>query len=109
MSHMSWEEIDQKRRTLDPTLEAAVEEASLRLDLGQFVYDLRIAAGLTQKQLAERMGTTQSAVARLEGGGMNPSAALLGKLGHALGVEMRLSVSYGDDQKTPAVVLSKAS
>jgi transcriptional regulator with XRE-family HTH domain len=34
--------------------------------------EARHAAGLTQAQLAERMGTTQSAVARLESPGANP-------------------------------------
>ncbi|CAN5544761.1 hypothetical protein BH20ACT15_BH20ACT15_09450 [soil metagenome] len=34
--------------------------------------EARRAAGLTQAQLAERMGTTQSAVARLEAPGSNP-------------------------------------
>lgn len=34
--------------------------------------EARRAAGLTQTQLAERMGTTQSAVARLESPGSNP-------------------------------------
>jgi transcriptional regulator with XRE-family HTH domain len=52
----------------------------------------RASAGLTQAQLAERIGTTQSAVARLESGGAHsPSIATLQRYASALGfrVEVR--------------------
>lgn len=39
------------------------------LALGQLIYDLRTAAGLSQLQLARRMGATQSVISRLEEGG----------------------------------------
>ena len=37
-----------------------------KLCIAEQVYDLRIQAGLTQKQLAHKVGTTQSAISRLE-------------------------------------------
>jgi len=37
-----------------------------KLCIAEQVYDLRIQAGLTQKQLAHKIGTTQSAISRLE-------------------------------------------
>ena len=37
-----------------------------KLHIAERVYDLRIQAGLTQKQLAQKVGTTQSAISRLE-------------------------------------------
>jgi transcriptional regulator with XRE-family HTH domain len=53
----------------------------------------RASAGLTQAQLAERIGTTQSAVARLESGNAahSPSIATLRRYAKALGcrVEVR--------------------
>ena len=39
------------------------------LALGQLIYDLRTEAGLSQRELATRMGTTQSVISRLEEGG----------------------------------------
>ncbi|MBI5675611.1 MAG: helix-turn-helix transcriptional regulator [Nitrospirae bacterium] len=52
----------------------------------------RAAAGITQAEVAERIGTTQSAVARLESGGgkHSPSLATLQKYAHALGCRLEL-------------------
>ena len=52
----------------------------------------RAAAGVTQAEVAERIGTTQSAVARLESGGgkHSPSIATLQKYAHALGCRLEL-------------------
>ena len=44
------------------------------------MYRLRAEAGLTQAELAERMSTTQSAVARLEDGGTRPRSYPEGEL-----------------------------
>lgn len=45
----------------------------------------RTRAGLTQAELARCMGTTQSAVARMEGGGVNPSLGALRRYAEATG------------------------
>jgi transcriptional regulator with XRE-family HTH domain len=52
----------------------------------------RTATGLTQAQIAERIGTTQSAVARLESGNgkHSPSLATLRKYAKALGYKLEL-------------------
>lgn len=52
----------------------------------------RAAAGITQAEFAERIGTTQSAIARLESGGgkHSPSLATLQKYAHALGCRLEL-------------------
>jgi hypothetical protein len=63
MARATWREIKAQRAAEDPALGTKVNEANLRLDLAQFVYDLRMAAGLTLTELARRMGTTQSAIA----------------------------------------------
>jgi ribosome-binding protein aMBF1 (putative translation factor) len=51
----------------------------------------RAQAGLTQAELAERMGTTQSAIARMEGGKGRPSTSTLAKLAKATGTRLRVS------------------
>ncbi len=51
----------------------------------------RADADLTQEEIARRMGTTQSAVARLEGGKSRPSTTTLAKFAKATGTRLRVS------------------
>jgi transcriptional regulator with XRE-family HTH domain len=59
--------------------------------LDQFL-NARAAQGLTQAQVAEKIGTTQSAVARMESGSgkHSPSLATLSKYADALGCKLEL-------------------
>ena len=52
----------------------------------------RATAGITQAEVAKRVGTTQSAIARLESGTgrHSPSIATLQKYAHALGCRLEL-------------------
>jgi UDP-N-acetylglucosamine 1-carboxyvinyltransferase len=56
--------------------------------IGALVRDARRHRGLTQQQLAERLGTSQSAVARIEQGNQNLTLELLGRLSAALESEL---------------------
>lgn len=55
---------------------------------GQALKAMRLKAGLRQSDLATRMETTQSAIARLESGRGNMSLDTLGKLAAALGADI---------------------
>jgi transcriptional regulator with XRE-family HTH domain len=70
----------------------------------QLVREARKRAGLTQAELAARAGTTQSAIARIERGGVSPSLAHLTELVRAAGfdIDVRL-VSYDDHDLTMAL------
>lgn len=62
-------------------------------DVGQLIYDARVTARLTQRQLAERIGTTQSVIARLEDADYSGhSLTMLTRIAFALGygVEIRM-------------------
>lgn len=58
--------------------------------LASAIIGARARAGLTQAELAERMGTSQSAIARLESGKSRPSVATLEKLAQATGSRLRV-------------------
>ena len=60
-------------------------------DITREIIRLRTERGLTQKQLAELVGTKQSAISRLENGSYNPSLEFLSKVAHALGKEVKIS------------------
>src|SRR6266478_6516273 len=47
-------------------LRQLADEAVVNAEVAQLIYDVRSKAKLTQKQLAELVGTTQSVIARLE-------------------------------------------
>ena len=85
-----WNEL--RAPSLSPAArEAAADEARISA-FRELVYGLRREAGLTQAQLAERMGTTQSAVARMEGGGTRPTLETLEKLAAEFGADLVVGV-----------------
>jgi ribosome-binding protein aMBF1 (putative translation factor) len=53
--------------------------------------EARIKAGISQKELARRMKTTQPAIARMESGRQLPSSATLLRLAEATGTKLRIS------------------
>ncbi len=59
--------------------------------LARALIEARVNAGLTQEEVAQRMGTTQSVVARLEGGRSKPSTTTLAKFAKATGTRLRVS------------------
>jgi ribosome-binding protein aMBF1 (putative translation factor) len=69
----------------------AYEELAPEFALARAVIHARVTAGLTQEQLAQRMETTQSVVARLESGRTRPSTQTLQRLATATGTRLRIS------------------
>lgn len=86
---------DLKARRLGQMSEAELAEfdatyaaTKLALEVGEQVRDAREAAGLTQRELASRMGTSQAAIARLEAGGVGATLTTLQKVATALNLEV---------------------
>ena len=59
----------------------------------QMIIEKRLKAGLTQAQLAKKIGTKQSAISRIEQGSYNPSLSFLIKLSKALDAKLKISIS----------------
>jgi ribosome-binding protein aMBF1 (putative translation factor) len=95
-NHSRWDEVKASRPAPSAETRAGIEQD---LALGQLIYDLRTEAGLSQRALAERMGTTQSVISRLEeGGGAKNRLDTLARVATALG--RHLVVSF--PEKVPA-------
>jgi transcriptional regulator with XRE-family HTH domain len=58
-------------------------------DIGALIALARLRAGLSQRELALRAGTSQPAVARLESGAASPTVATLERLVSAAGFDIR--------------------
>jgi len=58
----------------------------LAMTVGQQIFDARTAAGLSQRALAKRMGTSQAAIDRLESGGTAATLTTLQNVASALGL-----------------------
>lgn len=87
----SWSEL-KRSRPHGPTGQAAYADEARIAAFRELVHRLRTEAGLTQAELAGRMGTTQSAIARMEGGGARPSLDTLEKLAVAVGADLVVGV-----------------
>ena len=87
----NWEEF-KAAHPLTPEGQAAYEDESRIAAFQDLVHRLRAEAGLTQAELAYRMGTTQSAIARMERGGTRPTLETLEKLANAVGSELLVGV-----------------
>lgn len=92
-NYSRWNDVKRKRPTPTAETRAGVEQD---LALGQLIYDLRTEAGLSQRELAERMGTTQSVISRLEeGGGARNRIDTLARVATAL--DRHLVVSFPEE------------
>ena len=73
------------------------EATRLALDVGEAVRKARESAGLSQRQLAARMGTSQAAVARLEAGSAGATLTTLRKAADALHLTVTVNLSASAD------------
>lgn len=77
---------DIKRELLDdPATRAEYEQQAAEFDMAHELIAARARAGMTQSDVAALMGTTQSAIARLEGGGRAPSLRTVQRYAKAVG------------------------
>ena len=73
-----------------PGYRAAYEALEEDLQLVRSLIEARSRAGLSQTELARRMKTSQSYVARIEGGEVQPSTAALTRFAEATGSRLKI-------------------
>jgi ribosome-binding protein aMBF1 (putative translation factor) len=81
------------RKARDPEFRRAWEDGQAEADFCYAVIAARLAAGLSQTELAARLGTSQATIARLEAGTYRPRVETLRKLAAALGVTFEVDSS----------------
>lgn len=90
-----FEDVDRVLGEMGPVEAAAFDDARRRTVLLRELVNWRNGRGLTQREVAEAMDTTQSAVSELEKGRIDPRLSTLQRYARALGAE--LDVQLGDD------------
>ena len=97
-----------EERLRDPGFRAAVE----RLEPAYQVARLRMLRGLTQEELARRVGTSQPSIARLEAGTSQPRLSFLRRVVDALGGRLEVRIELAEetaveDQSAPVFLTAR--
>jgi ribosome-binding protein aMBF1 (putative translation factor) len=97
MTRTSWKELQSKKLSSMTAEERreydqAYSEAQLAAEVGERIHAAREAAGLSQRELARRMGTSQAAIDRLESGGVGATLTTLQRVATALGLEVNVEL-----------------
>jgi transcriptional regulator with XRE-family HTH domain len=79
------------------------ENNKLEIEVAKQITSLRKTLGLSQKELAEKLNTKQSAISRIEKGEQNISIGLLEKIADVLGVEVNVSLNF-TQQNSPSAL-----
>lgn len=77
----------------DPEFRRLFDEYGRQLEISYQILQLRKKKKMSQAQLAKKIGTTQSNVARIEGGQQNFTVGLLDKIAHALGKNLTIKMA----------------
>jgi ribosome-binding protein aMBF1 (putative translation factor) len=98
MKRTTFTELKERRiAAMTPTekvlFDTTYEATRLAIDVGDKIRDAREAAGISQRDLATRMGTSQAAVARLEAGGVGATLTTLQKVAGALDLKVTVELS----------------
>ena len=76
----------------DPAIKREYDALAPQYELAAKLIALRLKRKLSQAALAKKIGTKQSAIARLESGSYNPSIKLLTKIAHATGTQVTIGL-----------------
>jgi DNA-binding XRE family transcriptional regulator len=87
----NWQDVENELLK-NPSIKRVYDALEPQFELANQLISARRKRGLTQSQLAEKIGTKQPAIARLESGEYNASIKLLRKVAEATGT--RLTISF---------------
>jgi len=82
-----------KEKMQDPKYKKHYDALGPEFAIIEGVIKKRLENKMTQTQLASKIGTTQSAIARFESGDYNPSISMLNKIADALDAKLKISIT----------------
>lgn len=74
----------------DPQYRKAYEEFEPEFEIARAIIEARITRKVSQDDLAQKMGTGQAVISRLENANASPSLSLIKRLANALGLRVEL-------------------
>ena len=86
-----WEEAE-KKMLEDPEVRAAYDELGPEYEVARQLIRARLESGMSQKELAAKIGTRQSNISRMEGGQQNVSIGMLKKVAKGLGKSVHVTI-----------------
>ena len=93
-----------------PATRRGIANARINLEVAQMIYDARTSAGLSQRELADRIGSRQSVIARLEDADYaGHSLSILQRIGNALGQRLELRFVRGNPRGPRTASLAASS
>lgn len=95
MARVKLRDVHERMMRDDPEYRREYEALEEEFSLIGAMLDARSKAGLTQAQVAERMGVKQPVVAKIEGGKSNVSFDTLKRYAHATGCKVKVEFVTG--------------
>jgi transcriptional regulator with XRE-family HTH domain len=104
--HQKWRDI---RRTFSPEQEERSARRVAAIELGIYLDELRQGRGMTQTDVAKRLGSSQSHVAQLEARDKDIHLSTLASYIEALGGELRLQAVFPGEEPVAVTVRATAT
>ncbi len=81
-----------KKSLKDPEFKKEWEDSEVEYQLGCRLIEARLKMGISQRDLAKKVGTSQAAISRIESMNGNPSLSFLKRISTALGSKLQISI-----------------
>ncbi len=89
---------------------AAEKKLRMKVDIANSILEARLKRNLSQADLAEKVGTKQANISRIEAGIANPTIDLVGRIMDVLGLEISVRVSEKEIiSKSPEISIIPSS
>lgn len=108
-TRITHQDVDFDELLEDPAVAAAADDAAVRYDLLKELVRTRSSAGMSQKEVASLMETTQSAVSEFESGRTDPHLSTIQRYARAVGARVTVSLENRTDWKRISPALSSGS